>query len=77
MKQSIVADDFQVFGECTGRPSGWRRLLADAVCRWTGHLLWRSLHNSGYRAPGDSLVHYTAHCRRCWKWGYVPGDYRS
>lgn len=68
--------DFVIFGDCAGRPRGWRRVVLDAICRMTGHLLWRSMHNAGFKHEGDSLTHYTSHCRRCWQWGYVQGDYK-
>lgn len=71
-----LVDDFVVFGVTVGRPTGWRQFFVDVLCRYTGHLLWRSMSNAGYRAPGDSLTHYTCHCRRCWKWGYIRGDYK-
>ena len=68
--------DFVIFGDCADRPRGWRRLVLDFLCRTTGHLLWRVHTNAGFKKDGDSLTHYTSHCRRCWQWGYVQGDYR-
>lgn len=67
--------DFVPLGECIGRPGGWRRLLMDAVCRLTGHLLWRS--GSVTRPENESLYVNACHCRRCFVWGYVRGDYRK
>jgi hypothetical protein len=61
--------------ECIGRAwmPAWQRWLSDLLCRWTGHLLWR---------PGTSVVimehslpHRVTLCRRCFKAGYVRGDY--
>lgn len=71
-------DDFVRFGACSGRLAmrRWKRVLLDLVCRTTGHLLWRVHGNAGFKADGDSLTHYTSHCRRCWQWGYVQGDYK-
>jgi hypothetical protein len=66
--------DFKVVGECIGRPRGWRRIVLDAICRWTGHLLWRS--GSVYRPENASMDVNTAHCRRCFRWGCVEGDWR-
>lgn len=68
-------DGFIVQGECVGRPRGWRRVIADFLCRHTGHLLWRSLHTT-VPDPHDSLPFYGAHCKRCWRYGYVDGDRR-
>ena len=66
--------DFVVVHDCVGRPTGWRRILADAVCRWTGHLLWRVLRSEA-RVEGESLPHFATYCRRCYRGGYVRGDY--
>jgi hypothetical protein len=66
--------DFVHVGECIGRARGIQRVMLDLICRFTGHLLWRS--GSVYRPPEDSLDVNTSHCRRCFKWGYVRGDYR-
>jgi hypothetical protein len=68
--------DFVILGECISRPRGWRRIVLDVVCRLTGHLLWRSM-NSTCLNPTGSLPYYGTHCKRCWKWGYVEGDYRQ
>lgn len=70
--------DFEIFGACIGRVwmPLWKRVLLDLVCRLTGHLLWRVQNNAGFKRDGDTLTHYTSHCRRCWQWGYVQGDYR-
>ena len=67
--------DFVVVGECIGRPRGWRRVLIDLVCRLTGHLLWRTMR-SEHRPANYSLPLYGSHCRRCFLFGYVEGDYR-
>ena len=65
--------DFHVVGACGGRPRGLRRLVLDFLCRHTGHLLWRT---GGRMAnPKGSLDLNTCHCRRCYVWGYVEGDY--
>lgn len=66
---------FVIQGACIARPRGWRRVLADFLCKYTGHLLWRSL-GSTVTNPNGSLPLYGTHCIRCWQWGYVEGDYR-
>lgn len=68
--------DFKFVGDCAGRPSGIKRVVMDAICRLTGHLLWRNHTNAGYLPAGHSLDHYTCHCRRCWIWGYVESDFK-
>ncbi len=65
--------DFVVIGDCIARPTRWRRMVLDAVCRWTGHLLWHS--GSQITDPDGSLPLKSAHCRRCFRYGYVRGDY--
>ncbi len=67
--------DFIVVGDCIGRPRGWKRVVIDLVCRLTGHLLWRNLHTIHQQADG-SLPLYGSRCRRCFKFGYIEGDYR-
>lgn len=70
--------DFKVQYDCAGR--GWmsapRRWFVDLVCRLTGHLLHRVL-TSTVNPDGHSLPHYATYCRRCFKGGYVEGDYRQ
>jgi hypothetical protein len=70
--------DFKFQFDCAGR--GWmsapRRWFADAVCRLTGHLLHRVL-TSTVRPKDHSLDHYATYCRRCFRGGYVEGDYRQ
>jgi hypothetical protein len=67
--------DFTVVGTCIGRLEGSYGRVLDAICTLTGHLLWRS-HNAGFLPPGGSKPVHTSHCRRCWRWGYVEGDYK-
>jgi hypothetical protein len=68
--------DFKVVGECVGRLSGGYGRVLDAICTLTGHLLHRNLTNAGFLPPGGSLPVHTSMCRRCFKWGYVEGDYK-
>jgi len=67
--------DFVVLDVCIGRsclPTVQRWLL-DAMCYTTGHLL-RTLKL--YRDnPDGSLPVYATYCRRCFKSGYIRGDY--
>jgi hypothetical protein len=67
--------DFKIVGDCLARPGGWRRVLIDLVCRWIGHQLWRNMH-SEHRPANGSLPLHGSHCRRCFRFGYVEGDYR-
>lgn len=69
--------DFVVMNdECIGRL--WmpvmQRIALDLVCRLTGHLLWR-IHGAVREVPGHSLSLRASYCRRCFKGGYVTGDY--
>jgi hypothetical protein len=68
-----MVDDFVIVGDTISRPKRGRRWLVDLVCRFTGHLLWRS-ENSQYRAASGGLYR-TSHCRRCWRWGYLSDDH--
>jgi len=67
--------DFVVLNDCAGR--GWqtplRRRFLDLVCRLTGHLLWRT--GAVRDDPQGSLQVRATYCRRCFKGGYVRGDY--
>lgn len=65
--------DFVVLHNCMGRQSGLRGRLLDLVCRLTGHLLWRP--GSIVPSPEGSLDMFGSYCRRCYKGGYVRGDY--
>lgn len=67
--------DFVVMFDCVGRPRGLRRVLLDLVCGLTGHLLWRSMHST-VPNPTGSLPYYGVHCKRCFRGGFVQGDYR-
>jgi hypothetical protein len=71
----MLDTDFKIVGSCVARPHGVRRVLLDAICRLTGHLLWRNQHTE-YLPPNASLSVSTSHCRRCHRWGYVEADYR-
>jgi hypothetical protein len=71
----MLDTDFKIVGNCIGRPGGLRRVILDAICRLTGHLLWRNQHTE-YLPPNASLSVSTSHCRRCFRWGYVEADYR-
>lgn len=67
--------DFIILGDCFCRPKGLQRVVLDAICRWTGHLLWRSA--SSVQFPADRSIPVAgSHCRRCYRYGYVQGDYR-
>jgi hypothetical protein len=68
--------EFVIVGECVGRPGGWRRWWLDSVCAVTGHLVWRVM-NTEYLPPDHSLPHYGVHCLRCYRYGYMQGDYRN
>lgn len=65
--------DFKMLDVCMGRPRGWRRVWVDLVCRATGHLLWRT--GCVRSNPTGSLDFNAVYCRRCFKGGYVDGDY--
>lgn len=65
--------DFIVLNFCVGRPASWRKHLADFLCKYTGHLLWRT--GSIVKVPNGSLPLNAVYCRRCFKGGYVNGDY--
>jgi hypothetical protein len=67
--------DFVQQGTCIARPHGWRAILADVLCYLLGHNLWRSM-NTSVSPVGGTLDVYGTHCRRCWVYGYVEGDYR-
>jgi hypothetical protein len=71
----MLDTDFQIVGNCISRPRGLRRVLLDALCRLTGHLLWRNQHTE-YLPRNGSLSVSTSMCRRCHRWGYVEADYR-
>lgn len=68
--------DFVVMNDCVGRSTltDAQRDAYDALCRQTGHLLWRVLGSIREAADG-SLPVYATYCRRCFKGGYVQGDY--
>lgn len=70
-----INKEFVVTGNCIGRPTGWQRILIDALCRFAGHLLWRNM-NTAYTPEHGSSDVYGTHCFRCYKFGYVMGDYR-
>ena len=65
--------DFVSRGRCVGWGDDAISRLRQAVCRWFGHNLWRG--GSVTRPEDGSLDVYTCHCRRCFVWGYVRGDY--
>lgn len=70
--------DFIVTDPCVGRLS--RGLLANAwfdlLCRVLGHNLWRTGAYRPGHLCGGSLDVRASYCRRCFKGGYVQGDYR-
>jgi hypothetical protein len=70
-------NDFIVTHDCMGRlwMSGWRKRFADAACKYTGHLLWRVLGSVYHKPDGHTLDLQASYCRRCFKGGYVQGDY--
>ncbi len=39
--------DFVSCNVCVGRATGWRGWLADLVCQYTGHILWRTGGSAG------------------------------
>lgn len=61
---------------CIGRQwMPWaQRAALDLVCRLIGHNLWR-ITRSERHIPGMSLPLRATYCRRCFKGGYVQGDY--
>lgn len=69
----MLDTDFVVMHPCTGRQRGLRGCLLDVVCKLTGHNLWRS--GSIVASPEGSLDCFASYCRRCFKGGYVKGDY--
>lgn len=52
-----------------------QRVLLSLVCRVIGHNLWRVM-NTARKPDNHSLDHYGVYCRRCYRGGYVQGDYR-
>jgi hypothetical protein len=68
--------DFVADHDCVGRQ--WmpsiQRMFLDLVCSLIGHSLWR-VTNSVRVISGGSLTHQASYCRRCFKGGYVQGDY--
>lgn len=75
LPENMVNKEFVETGNCIGRPTGWRRVFLDLLCRTTGHLLWRNM-NTARTLENHSLEVYGTHCFRCYKFGYVQGDYR-
>lgn len=68
--------DFNRVGYCIGQQHGLRGWILARICRWTGHILWRNTTNAGYMPEGGSIPVHTCHCRRCFAWGWVEGDYK-
>jgi hypothetical protein len=62
--------------DCAGRTwrPRWKRVLADLLCRFLGHNLWRIM-GSQRTLPYGSLPLFATICCRCLKGGYVEGDY--
>lgn len=73
MKREIDSD-LVLDHDCVGRPRGLTRLFRDAVCWLIGHNPWRVM-NSTRLPPGGSLPLFASYCRRCYRGGYVQGDY--
>jgi hypothetical protein len=69
-------NDFVADIPCVGR--SWmnpvQRWLLDLVCRLVGHNIWRVM-GSIRTLPGESLPLRASYCRRCFKGGYVKGDW--
>jgi hypothetical protein len=67
--------DFIVLDDCIGR--NWmprvQVALLDLVCRLIGHNIWRT--GAVRQIDGGSLPLKASYCRRCFKGGYVRGDY--
>lgn len=61
--------------DCVARSSMSRvkRALMDFLCRHTGHVLWRT--GSARQNPSGSLELNASICLRCYKGGFVQGDY--
>lgn len=75
MLKLTINGDFVECEDCIGRLNMNRlhRWFLDLICRYTGHLLWRTDYR---RTPKDgSLDVHATYCRRCFKGGYVGGDY--
>ncbi len=76
-RRAYLDTDFVALDVCCGRQgrSALRNWLLDRVCALTGHLLWRT----GARRvnPEGSLDLHAVYCRRCFRGGYVRGDYAS
>jgi hypothetical protein len=66
--------DFVADHPCIARSwmSAPQRWFADIMCRVLGHNLWRT---GTIRVDVHSLPLKTSYCRRCFKGGYVQGDY--
>jgi hypothetical protein len=69
--------DFVAVHECVGRTSmhSFTRIWRDFLCRRLGHNLWRVM-NAAIMPKDLSLECYSTYCRRCYRGGYVMGDYR-
>lgn len=67
--------DFVWVNDCVGRTNRepWVRGWFDMLCRLLGHNLWRT--GSVRTNPDGSLPVKASYCRRCFKGGYVQGDY--
>jgi hypothetical protein len=71
----ILDSDFVPIENCVART--WmpriQRWFVDLACRLLGHNLWRP--GSVRPINGMSLPLKASYCRRCFKGGYVQGDY--
>lgn len=71
----MLDPDFVIMDDCIGRLSRprWAKRALDLVCRLIGHNLWRT--GAVRDNPEGSLPVKATYCRRCFKGGYVRGDY--
>lgn len=67
--------DFRPQHPCAARRwmPAWQRFLLDLVCRLIGHNIWRT--NGLVDNPSGSLPLSASYCRRCYKGGFILGDY--
>ncbi len=69
---SDFVDDIPCIGRSWMNPV--QRWLLDLACRLLGHSLWQTT-GSIRTLPGESLPLRASYCRRCFKGGYVKGDW--
>jgi hypothetical protein len=68
--------EFIITHDCIGRPRGLARVASDLLCKMIGHSIYRVMRSTAI-VENQSLPLYASYCLRCYRGGYVSGDYRN